>query len=104
VFSDVVGNRLDVIASGPLTPDESTYADALEVLNRYEVDVPDAVATRLRRGDDGRYSETPGPDDDAFADVSQHVLADGTTALDAAAEAAREAGHEPAGIEFADSR
>jgi hydroxypyruvate reductase len=94
VFSDVVGNRLDVIASGPLTPDESTYADALAVLNRYEVDVPDAVATRLRRGDDGRYSETPGPDD-AFTDVSQHVLADGTTALNAAAEAAREASYEP---------
>ena len=95
VFSDVVGNRLDVVASGPLTPDESRYADAIEVLERYEVDVPDAVETRLRRGSDGEYPETPGPDDNAFAAVSQHVLADGTTALDAAAEVAREAGYEP---------
>ncbi|NHN61400.1 MULTISPECIES: glycerate kinase [Halorussus] len=95
VFSDVVGNRLDVVASGPLTPDESTFADAMEVLERYDVDVPEAVSTRLRRGSEGGYPETPGPDDEAFATVSQHVLADGTTALDAAAAAAREAGYEP---------
>ncbi|WP_435181753.1 glycerate kinase type-2 family protein [Halorussus sp. AFM4] len=95
VFSDVVGNRLDVVASGPLTPDESTYADALDVLDRYDVDVPEAVETRLRRGDEGEYPETPGPDDEAVAAVSQHVLADGTTALEGAAEAAREAGYEP---------
>jgi len=46
VFSDVVGNRLDVIASGPLTPDESTYADALEVLTATRL----TFLTRSRRG------------------------------------------------------
>ncbi|WP_247004300.1 glycerate kinase type-2 family protein [Halosolutus gelatinilyticus] len=94
-FSDVVGNRLDVIASGPLAPDESTFADALSVLDRYDIDVPNAVETRLRRGEDGAYPETPGPDDPAFESVTQYVLADGNTALDAAAETAREAGYEP---------
>lgn len=70
VFSDVVGNRLDVIASGPLTPDESTYADALAILESYAIDVPDTVETRLRRGSDGVYPETPCPADDVFALVS----------------------------------
>lgn len=95
VFSDVVGNRLDVIASGPLTPDESTFTDALAVLEQYDLDVPDAVEERLRRGKEERYPETPRPDDPAFESVSQYVLADGNTALDAAAEVARESGYEP---------
>ena len=95
VFSDVVGNRLDVIASGPLTPDETTFEDALEVLDRYDVDVPEAVETRLRRGADGAYPETPSPGDAAFDTVTQYVLADGHTALRAAAGVAREAGYEP---------
>ncbi|WP_225336356.1 glycerate kinase type-2 family protein [Halomicrobium urmianum] len=95
VFSDVVGNRLDVIASGPLTPDETTFADALGVLDRYDVDVPDAVDARLRRGSDGEYPETPDAGDPAFESVSQHVVADSHTAMDAAAEAAREAGYDP---------
>ncbi|GAA0237548.1 hypothetical protein GCM10009000_061290 [Halobacterium noricense] len=95
VFSDVVGNRLDVIASGPLTADESTFADALDVIDRYEIDVPDAVMVRLRRGMDGECPETPSPDDAPFRFVSQHVLADGNTALEKAAMVAREAGFKP---------
>jgi len=95
VFSDVIGNRLDVIASGPLTADETTYGDALDVLDRYDVDVPDAVVERLERGADGEYPETPSVGDDAVDAATQYVLADGNTALDAAAAAASEAGYEP---------
>ncbi|WP_158059249.1 glycerate kinase type-2 family protein [Halorussus halophilus] len=95
VFSDVVGNRLDVIASGPLTPDESTFADALEVVEGYGVDVPEVVEKRLRRGDAGEYPETPGSGDAVFESVQQYVLADGNTALRGAAEVARDAGYEP---------
>ncbi len=94
-FSDVVGNDLAVIASGPLTPDESTFADARDVLDRYEIDVPDAVADHLETGVRGDIPETPGPGASAFETVTQYVLADGTTALDAAATTAREAGYEP---------
>lgn len=95
VFSDVVGNRLDVIASGPLTPDESTFADALEVIEGYDIDVPEAVEARLRRGNAGEYPETPSSGDAVFESVQQHVLADGNTALQGAAEVARDAGYEP---------
>ncbi|UPV76721.1 DUF4147 domain-containing protein (plasmid) [Halorussus limi] len=94
VFSDVVGNDLDVVASGPLTPDRSTYAEALDVLDRYALDVPESVRERLRRGVAGDLPETPGPDDSAFEGVETHVLADGFTALDAARDEAVERGYD----------
>jgi hydroxypyruvate reductase len=102
VLSDVVGDDLGVIASGPLSPDDSTFGDALGVLERYDVDAPPAVRERLERGqrgteDGGRAEipETPTADDPAFERVSVHVLANAGTALDAAAEVARERGFEP---------
>ncbi|MEF8855366.1 MAG: DUF4147 domain-containing protein, partial [Haloarculaceae archaeon] len=95
VFSDVVGNRLDVIASGPLTPDPWTFGEALAVLDRYDVAVPDAVRSRLERGSAGGYPETPVEGDEVFDAVSQYVLADGNTALRAAAGVASDAGYEP---------
>ncbi|MFB6107516.1 MAG: glycerate kinase [Haloplanus sp.] len=94
VFSDVVGNDLSVIASGPAAPDESTYADALDVLERYGVDPPAAVRNRLERGAAGELPETPRADDPVFDRVDNHVLADGFTAIGAAREVAREAGYE----------
>jgi hydroxypyruvate reductase len=93
VFSDVVGNDLDVIASGPTVPDTSTYADALDVLDRYDVAVPDAVRDRLESGAAGDLPETPKPGDDAFDRTSTHVLADSFTALDAARAEAENAGY-----------
>jgi glycerate 2-kinase len=95
VFSDVVGNDLSVIASGPTAPDESTYADALDALERYGVDPPAAVRDRLERGASGEVPETPRPEDAIFDRVSNHVLADGFTALDAARDAAEERGYGP---------
>ncbi len=58
VISDVVGDSLDVISSGPTAPDPTTYADALGVLERYAVVVP-AVVAHLRRGAGGELPETP---------------------------------------------
>ncbi|WP_414652104.1 glycerate kinase type-2 family protein [Haloplanus sp.] len=93
VFSDVVGNDLSVIASGPTAPDDSTYDDALSVLARYGVDPPGAVLERLKRGAAGDLSETPGPDDPVFERVTNHVLADAFTAIDAARTVARNRGY-----------
>jgi hydroxypyruvate reductase len=99
-FSDVVGDDLGVIASGPTVPDPTTYADALGVLDRYDLDVPAAVRAHLEAGaaaasgtGDGP-PETPGPDAD-FDHVSTHVLANAWTAVDAAREVAREQGYDP---------
>ena len=93
VLSDVVGNDLDVIASGPTSPDESTFAEAVSVLDRYGVETPERVRERLRRGADGALAETPRSDDPAFDRVRNHVLADGFTALRAAREAAADRGY-----------
>jgi hydroxypyruvate reductase len=94
VFSDVVGNDLSVIASGPTAPDESTYADALEILDRYDIDAPEAVVDRLDAGAAGDVAETPGADDPVFDRVRNVVLADGFTALAAARETAEARGYD----------
>jgi hydroxypyruvate reductase len=94
VFSDVVGNDLDVVASGPLTPDSSTYREALDVVNRYDLDVPTTVRERLERGVAADIAETPGTDDPAFERVDVHVLADSFTALEAARAEAVERGYD----------
>ncbi|WP_101297383.1 glycerate kinase type-2 family protein [Halegenticoccus soli] len=93
VLSDVVGNDLSAIASGPTAPDDSTYADALDVLDRRGIDAPDAVRERLSRGAAGELDETPRAGDPAFDRVRNHVLADGFTALAAARRVARERGY-----------
>jgi len=94
VFSDVVGNDLSVIASGPTAPDESTYADARDALDRYGVDPPAAVRNRLAAGAAGDLPETPRADDPVFDRVTNHVLADGFTAIDAAREVAADRGYD----------
>ncbi|SDM78999.1 hydroxypyruvate reductase [Halogranum gelatinilyticum] len=95
VLSDVVGNDLSVIASGPTAPDNSTFADALDVLDRYDIDAPQSVRDRLEAGAAGDVPETPRADDPVFERVTNHVLADGFTALDAARSVAAERGYEP---------
>lgn len=94
VFSDVVGDDLGVIASGPTAPDRSTFADARSALERHGVEVPASVRERLRQGVDGEVPETPDVGDPAFDDVNTHVLADGRTALEAARQVADDAGYE----------
>lgn len=91
VVSDVVGDDLGVVASGPTAPDETTYADALAVLDRYGVDAP-AVRRHLERGADGEVPETPKPGGPALDRVRNHVVASNRTAVDAAAQTAQERG------------
>jgi hydroxypyruvate reductase len=94
-FSDVVGNDLSAVASGPITPDETTFVDALDVLDRYDVDAPATVCDHLRAGRDDERRETPAPDHPAFDRVSVHVLADSFTALTAASDVASARGYDP---------
>ncbi|PAU85286.1 glycerate kinase [Halorubrum salipaludis] len=93
--SDVIGDPLDTIASGPTVPDPSTYADALAVLDRYDLDVPAAVREHLSTGADGDLPETPTAGDPAFDRTAAFVVGNARTALDAAASAAADRGYEP---------
>lgn len=94
VFSDVASDDPSVVASGPISPDSTTYETARDVLAAYDIDPPASVAKRLERGVDGDAPETPGPDD-VFNDVSVHVLANNATAVSAARGVCAAAGFEP---------
>ena len=90
ILSDVVGSPQEVIASGPTVPDPTTYRDALDILDRYsgKTQFPSGIREILMRGLSGELPETPGPDDEIFADSSVFLAADNKTAADAAAERA----------------
>jgi hydroxypyruvate reductase len=94
LVSDVVGDDPAVIASGPTVPDPTTFASALDVLDRYGV-AAGAVRAHLERGRDGAIAETPTADDPAFERTTTHVLASGRTALEAARETAAARGYTP---------
>jgi glycerate-2-kinase len=95
-LSDVPGDRLDVIASGPCAPDPTTYADAREAVARRLAPgaVPAAIHAHLAAGARGEREESPKPGDACFARVRTALLASNATALEAASRAARAAGFE----------
>lgn len=95
IISDVIGDRLDVIASGPTVADNSTFAEALEVLKKYNLvdKLPEIIAAHLVQGVAGWIPETPKPGDPAFARVRNFILCSNRTAVDAAAEAAAGMGY-----------
>jgi glycerate 2-kinase len=93
-ISDVPGDDLSIIASGPTVPDPSTYQDALGILQRYRIEPPSSVLTHLRAGADGKIAETPKPGDSLFAKAQTEIVATPMKSLQAAAELARSSGYE----------
>jgi len=85
VISDVTGDDPTHIASGPCTPDPTTYADALDVLARYGVTPPPAVGAHLQRGAKGEIPETPKPGDPSLAHAETRVIATAHASLASAA-------------------
>lgn len=96
VVSDVVGDDLSTIASGPTVPDPSTFEDAIEALQEYGVwaRVPVAVQRHLEDGRDGAVVETPEPGTAVFDHTTTRLIGSNRDALDAASQAARERGYE----------
>jgi glycerate 2-kinase len=95
VVSDVVGDDLSVIASGPTVADASTYADALAVVRRYggEDAYPPAAIARLRRGAQGDVAETPKPGDPRLERSRTTVVGSRRDAMGGAAAAADALGY-----------
>jgi glycerate 2-kinase len=89
-ISDVPGDDVSVIASGPTVPDATTCADALAILKRYGIQVPVAIEAALQSG----ALETPKPGDPRFTGHEVHLIATPQQSLEAAAAAARAAGIE----------
>jgi glycerate 2-kinase len=91
VISDVPGDDPSSVASGPTVADASTFADALAVLNKYKVDVPERVLAHLKAGAD----ETPKAGDHRLARNEVHLIASPQASLEAAAEIAQASGFGP---------
>jgi hydroxypyruvate reductase len=94
ILSDVLGNPLDVIASGPTVPDTTTFVDAWSVLERYGLidELPTSLARHFHDGLAGRVSETPKPGDAIFDGTVNLVVASNAHAVQAALEAAKREG------------
>lgn len=87
-ISDVIGDPFDVIASGPLAPDPSTFADAIDVVSRRDCrGVAPSVDELLERGSRGQVTETPKPGDAIFDHIDSQIIASNTAAVDAVTEA-----------------
>lgn len=94
LLSDVPGDDLSVIASGPLAPDPSTFGDALAAARAAGVALPGTVRARLEAGARGALPETPKPGDPRLAGVRHRLLAGPVDLARAAAEVARGMGME----------
>ncbi len=96
VLSDVVGDPLDVIASGPVSFDPSTFAEAITVLETRAVweSSPNSVRTHLERGRNGGVEETPKEGATVFSGVDVRVVGNAALAVRSAAEEARRLGYD----------
>ena len=95
ILSDVIGDRLDSIASGPTVPDGTTFADCLRVLEKYGLTrkIPPAVLDHLEKGARGEVEETPKPGDPAFRRTQNLIVGSNIQALLAAQEKAEASGY-----------
>ncbi len=95
LLSDVIGDDLDVIGSGPTAPDASSYARAGAILEKYGIAsrVPASVRDRIDAGVKGLIAETPKPGDPVFLRVRNTIVGSNRLALRAAAKRARALGY-----------
>jgi hydroxypyruvate reductase len=96
VISDVTGDDPTHVASGPCSPDPTTFADALAILTRFAIQMPLSVRWRIEAGVEGRTPETPKPGDPLFARVETRVIGTAHRSLEAAAALFQAAGVTPA--------
>jgi glycerate-2-kinase len=94
IVSDVVGNELDTIASGPTVPDRSTFKQAQRVLKKYGLwkKAPKSARNRITLGAKGKIAETPKPGDRIFKKAKNHIILDNLSALKAMQRKARQLG------------
>lgn len=95
ILSDVVGDDLDTIGSGPTVADRSTFQDCLAILEKYQIRrrVPGSVASLLERGANGEVKETPKQGDPVFGRVQNVIVGSNTLAVRAAQQKADALGY-----------
>lgn len=95
ILSDVIGDDLDTIASGPTVPDHSTFADCLGIVEKYDLKdkMPAAVVEFLEKGDRREVEETPKSGDPAFERTQNLIIGSNIQAVRAARKMAEELGY-----------
>ena len=94
ILSDVVGDQLDAIGSGPTVPDPSTFEEAWEILGKYDLlnEIAPSIQKHLRLGKEGKVEETPKPGDVVFERVHNSLIGSNILALRAAEKEATSLG------------
>jgi hydroxypyruvate reductase len=95
ILSDVIGDDLDSIASGPTVPDNSTFKDCMMILEKYHIAdmLPSVVVDFFDRGIRGELEETPKPGDPVFQRTQNLVIGSNILAVEAAEQKAAELGY-----------
>jgi hydroxypyruvate reductase len=94
MLSDVVGDKMDVIASGPFVPDQSTFQEAWAIIEKYGLtDIPESTKAHLLKGLEGKIPETPKAGDVVFSRVRNRIVGSNLLALEAAKEEAERLGY-----------
>ena len=95
MLSDVVGDPMDIIASGPTVPDESTFEDAYKIIQKYSLEdkILNSVYRFLRSGKTGKIEETPKNGDEIFDNTQNVIVGSNKIALDAAEKKAKDLGY-----------
>ncbi len=95
MLSDVVGDKMDVIASGPFVPDTSTFKDVWRIFKKYDLkNIPPVIHKHMNAGLDGQIPETPKENDRIFDRVFNFIVGSNILALEAASEKAKTLGYE----------
>eukprot|EP00042_Codosiga_hollandica_P054300 m.732789 g.732789 ORF g.732789 m.732789 type:complete len:248 (-) comp58873_c0_seq10:2199-2942(-) len=86
ILSDVIGDPLPIIASGPTVPCESSFAGCLDILQKYALTdiIPASVLNRLTQGSTGLVSELPGADDECFRKITNILVGSNRIMLESA--------------------
>jgi len=95
ILSDVVGDDLDVIASGPTVPDTTTFSDCIEIFDKYNIrkQLPETVVNHIKAGSAGNVPETPKKDDSAFKNTQNVIIGSNIEAIIAAKRKAENLGY-----------
>jgi glycerate 2-kinase len=96
ILSDVIGDPLDVIASGPTAPDPTTFADAISIISKYKIEneIPEQIIRVLREGFEGKRQETLKDSDKILLHLNNLIIGTNNLALKTAIEKAESLGFE----------
>jgi glycerate-2-kinase len=95
ILSDIIGDPIDFIASGPTCPDSTTYHDAQNILKKYDLwmNVPGSIRKEIENGIEGKILETPKKDSSFFSNVNNIIVANNEIACKTAEKKAKDLGY-----------